>query len=210
MKEFFKGVASDFSHWNTKMLCRAGVIAALYVVLTCALGPIIPYGPFQIRPAEAMTILPLFFPEAVPALYIGCMLANLISAYGVYDIFLGSLASLLAAILTYFTGKLIRNNIAKVIVGGIFPVIVNAFIVPAVWILAGSSDVVYWVEFGIMCANQALWVYVLGIPLFIAVLKLRERGVSVFTSPVHAAASAQGKTASQPVSLPSEDEQKNK
>ncbi len=157
-----------------------------------------------------MTILPLFFPEAVPALYIGCMLANLISAYSVYDIFLGSLASLLAAILTYFTGKLIRNNIAKVIVGGIFPVIVNAFIVPAVWILAGSSDVVYWVEFGIMCANQALWVYVLGIPLFIAVLKLRERGVSVFTSPVHAAASAQGKTASQPVSLPSEDEQENK
>lgn len=192
MKEFFKGVASDFSHWNTKMLCRAGVIAALYVVLTCSLGPIIPYGPFQIRPAEAMTVLPLFFPEAIPALYIGCMLANLISAYGVYDIFLGSLASLLAAILTYLTGKIIKNNVAKVIVGGIFPVIVNAFIVPAVWILAGSTDVVYWVEFGIMCANQALWVYVLGIPLFFAVLKLRQKGVKVFTSPVHAAASAHG------------------
>ena len=205
MKQLFKGIAADFSHWNTKMLCRAGVIAALYVVLTCCLGPIIPYGPFQIRPAEAMTLMPLFFPEAVPALYIGCMLANLISAYGVYDIFLGSLASLLAAILTYLTGKIIRTNVARVIIGGIFPVIVNAFIVPAVWILAGSEGVVYWTEFGIMCANQALWVYVLGIPLYFAVLKLRERGVKVFTSPVHAAATSHTQSASENAQSGAED-----
>ena len=179
MKELFKGIGRDFSHWNTKMLCRAGIIAALYVVLTCCLGPLIPYGFPQIRPAEAMTLLPIFFPESVPALYIGCMLANLISAYGVPDIFLGSLATLLAAFLTYLTGKIFKNHLVRVAVGGIFPVVIN---------------VVYWVEFGLMCANQALWVYCLGIPLYIAVYKLRQRGVSVFTSPIYATAHPSGKT----------------
>ena len=94
MKAFFSQIASDFSHWNTKMLCRAGVVAALYAVVTWLLGSFA-FGPFQIRPAEALTILPLFFPETVPALYIGCLLANIISAYGVYEI-LGSLATLFA------------------------------------------------------------------------------------------------------------------
>ncbi len=170
------------------MLCRAGVIAALYAVLTWALGSLA-YGPLQIRPAEALTVLPLFFPESVPALYIGCILANLISGYGVYDIFLGSLATLIAAFCTYFAGKLIRQNLLKVIVGGFFPVIINAFVVPAVWLLAGS-EIAYWYEFAVMILNEALWAYVLGIPLFYAVLRLRERGVKVFTSPVHAAANS--------------------
>ena len=123
------------------MLCRAGVIAALYTVITWALGSF-SYGPFQIRPAEAFTILPLFFPETIPALYVGCILANLISLYGMYDVFLGSLATLFAAIFTYLTGKLIKNHILRVAIGGSFPVILNAYIVPAVWILAQTPDVV--------------------------------------------------------------------
>lgn len=110
-------------------MCRAGVIAALYTVITWALGSF-SYGPFQIRPAEAFTILPLFFPETIPALYVGCILANLISLYGMYDVFLGSLATLFAAIFTYFTGKIIKNHILRVAIGGFFPVILNAFIVP--------------------------------------------------------------------------------
>ena len=188
MKQLLKTIRSDFSHWNTKMLCRAGVIAALYAVLTWALGSLA-YGPLQIRPAEALTVLPLFFPEAVPALYIGCMLANLMSGYGVYDIFLGSLATLLAGFCTYIAGRVIRHNLPKVVVGGFFPVIINAFAIPAVWILAGDS-IVYWYEFAVMILNEALWAYVLGIPLFYAILRLRQRGVKVFTSPVHAAAHA--------------------
>lgn len=184
MKTLFKSIAGDFSHWNARMLCRAGVVAALYVVLTWSLGSLA-YGPLQIRPAEALCILPLFFPETVPALYIGCILANLFSGYGVYDIFLGSLATLLAAILTYGTGKIVKNHVAKVVIGGFFPIILNAFIIPAVWILAGTPDVVYWYEFAVMILNEALWIYVLGIPLYFTIKRLRDRGVSVFTSPVH-------------------------
>ena len=188
MKQLLKCIRSDFSHWNSKMLCRAGVVAALYAVLTWALGSLA-YGPLQIRPAEALTVLPLLFPEAVPALYVGCMLANLMSGYGVYDIFIGSLATLVAGFCTYIVGRVIRQNLLKVIVGGFFPVIINAFAVPAVWIFAGS-EIAYWYEFAVMILNEALWAYVLGIPLFYAILKLREKGVKVFTSPVHATANA--------------------
>ncbi len=166
--------------FTNKRLCRAGVIAALYAVLTWALGSFA-YGPLQIRPAEALCILPLFFPETVPALWIGCMLANLISGYGLYDIFLGSLATLAAAFLTYGAGRLAKNHILRVAVGGIFPVLFNAFLVPLIWILAGSTDIVYWYEFAVMLLNEGLWIYVLGIPLYIAVYRLRKKGVSVFT-----------------------------
>lgn len=66
--------------FTTKMLCRAGIIAALYAALTWPLGSLA-YGVmgFQIRPAEALTMLPLFYAESIPALYVGCLLANLLS-----------------------------------------------------------------------------------------------------------------------------------
>ena len=194
------------------MICRAGVIAAIYAVVTWlfGLGGGLAYGPFQIRPTEALTILPLFFPESVPALYIGCILANFFSSYGVYDIFLGSLATLFAAFFTYICGIAIKNHVLKVAIGGIFPVILNAFIIPAVWILAGQPNVVYWVEVGATALTEAVWVYVLGTPLYIAVLRLRERGVKVFTSPVHAAAGASKPAPSAPAeNMPAENKEQN-
>ena len=69
---------------TTKRICRAGVIAALYAALTYAFAPVA-FGSFQIRPAEALCILPLFFVEAIPALYIGCMLSNLASPFFFYE-----------------------------------------------------------------------------------------------------------------------------
>lgn len=212
MKTLLKTIANDFSHWNSKMICRAGVIAAIYAVVTWlfGLGGGLAYGPFQIRPTEALTILPLFFPESVPALYIGCILANFFSSYGVYDIFLGSLATLFAAFFTYICGIAIKNHVLKVAIGGIFPVILNAFIIPAVWILAGQPNVVYWVEVGATALTEAVWVYVLGTPLYIAVLRLRERGVKVFTSPVHAAAGASKPAPSAPAeNMPAENKEEN-
>ena len=87
--------------FTAKRLCRAGIIAALYVALTYAFGALSYQGFVQIRPAEALCILPLFFPEAVPALYIGCMLANVASPFWIYDVFIGSLATLFAAVGTW-------------------------------------------------------------------------------------------------------------
>ena len=66
--------------FSTRRLCRAGIIAALYVALTYAFMPFA-FGPVQIRPAEALCILPLFIVQAIPALRVGCRISNLGSPY---------------------------------------------------------------------------------------------------------------------------------
>lgn len=166
--------------FSTKKLCRAGIIAALYVVLTWPLGSLA-FGTlgFQIRPAEALTMLPFFYVESIPALYVGCLLANVFSGYGGWDIGLGSLCTLVAAIGTYGVGRLVRNMPLKLILGGLFPVLVNAFGVPCVMILADSTELGYWANFVSLLVTQSVWVYGLGIPLMLTVNALVKKGVSV-------------------------------
>lgn len=175
--------------FTTKRICRAGVIAALYVALTFAFGQLSYQGILQIRPAEALCLMALFFPEAVPALWIGCMLANLLSGYGWYDIVFGGLTSLVAACLTYGAGRLIKNHVLKVIVGGFFPVILNAIVVPLLIVFAmgdlcgyETATIAYFVNFGSMMLTQALWIYGLGSILYFSIVKLQKRGVRVFVS----------------------------
>ena len=167
--------------FSTKKLCRAGIIAALYVVLTWPLGALA-FGTlgFQIRPAEALTMLPLFYPEAIPALYVGCLIANIITG-NAWDIGLGSLCSLVAAVLTFLAGKLIKNTPLKLAVGGIFPVFVNAFVIPCVLLLGGSAYAGYWFMFASLLVTQAVWVYGLGVPLYFGIRALRAKGISAFT-----------------------------
>ncbi len=173
--------------FTTKRLCRAGVIAALYVAMTYAFGAIAYNGIVQIRPAEALTILPLFYAEAVPALWIGCMLANLMSPFIMYDVPVGGAATLVAALLTYAVGYFIKNHAARMALGGFFPVLVNALLIPVIIVfLCGdtmgyTSTVAYWINFGSLAATEAVWIYGLGIPLYIAIANLQKRGVRVFT-----------------------------
>lgn len=164
----------------TKLLCRAGIVAALYAVLTIPLGTLA-FGSigFQIRPAEALTMLPLFYVESIPALYVGCLIANLFTGT-LWDVGLGSLASLIAAALTFAAGKLIKNTPLKLIAGGIFPVLVNAFCIPLVLIWSGSAYAGYWFMFASLLLTQAVWVYALGAPLYFGIHALREKGVSAF------------------------------
>lgn len=82
-----------------RQITLAAAIAALYAVLTMTL-PIPQYGPVQIRFAEALTVLPFLFPAAVPGVFVGCLIANLLSPYGLLDVVCGSAATLLAALWT--------------------------------------------------------------------------------------------------------------
>ena len=84
-------------------LARIGVIAGLYIVATMSL-PFLSYGSIQLRISEALTILPLFFPEAVVGLFIGCLISNILGN-GILDIVFGSLATLIAGILTCIVVK---------------------------------------------------------------------------------------------------------
>ena len=87
---------------KTLFIAHAAIIAALYVVLTLianALG-LANYA-IQVRFSEALTILPYFTPAAIPGLFVGCILSNLLTGCIPLDILFGSLATLLGAIFTY-------------------------------------------------------------------------------------------------------------
>ena len=81
-------------------LTQGALIAALYVVLTLLFEPI-SFSYMQVRIAEMLTILPLFTPAAVPGLFVGCLLANLIGGSAILDVVFGSLATLIGAALGY-------------------------------------------------------------------------------------------------------------
>ncbi|MFR6695530.1 MAG: QueT transporter family protein [Dysosmobacter sp.] len=86
---------------HTKQLTLAALTAAAYAVLSY-FGSIfgITYGPIQCRFSEALCVLPFFLPETAWGSGVGCLIANLLSPYGVLDIVVGSAATLLAALLT--------------------------------------------------------------------------------------------------------------
>ncbi len=110
------------SRFTTRQMATAGIIAAIYAGLTLLL-PIPQYGAVQLRVAEAMTVLPFLFPEAVPGLAVGCFLANLLGSPYVMDWVFGTLATLLAAL---WTSRLKNRYLAP-----LPPVICNAVIVGA-------------------------------------------------------------------------------
>ena len=109
---------------NTNALARGAIIAALYATLTLLLAPI-SYGEIQIRLAEALTLLPILLPEAVPALAVGCLLANVLGGCTVFDIVFGTLATLLAAACT-------RRLRERQLLASAMPVLFNGVIVGAV------------------------------------------------------------------------------
>jgi uncharacterized membrane protein len=165
----------------TKRLCRAGIIAALYTTLTYVFAPFA-FGPFQIRPAEALCILALIYPEAIPALTVGCMLSNLASPYAFYDITFGSLTTLLAAFITYLVGAKLKNTTLKIFMGGLFPVLFNALFIPfvIVFLCDGGGDsvwVAYFTFVGSIFLTQSVWVYGLGAPLYLSVARLKKQGI---------------------------------
>jgi uncharacterized membrane protein len=86
---------------KTRQLTLAAAIGALYAALTMGASVFgIAYGPVQFRFSEALCVLPFFFPASAWGLFLGCLLANLLSPYGPLDVVFGSLATLLAALLT--------------------------------------------------------------------------------------------------------------
>ena len=72
-------------------LTQAAVIAAIYVVLTIIFAPF-SFGEVQVRISEALTILPFFTPAAIPGLFVGCIIANLLGGAIPVDIIFGSIA----------------------------------------------------------------------------------------------------------------------
>ena len=110
---------------NTLFLAQSAMIAAIYVVLTVILAPF-SYGEVQVRVSEALTILPVFTPAAIPGLFVGCLISNILGGCILPDIIFGSIATLLGACFTY----LLRNR--NKFLAPLPPIISNILIVPFV------------------------------------------------------------------------------
>ena len=155
----------------TTILARAGVIAALYTATSLVTAPIAS-GAIQVRLSEALTLLPLIFPEAIPALFIGCALSNLITGCMPLDIILGSIITLVAAALTYAVGRIIKNTALKITVGGLFPVLLNALSLPLIWVYCyGAIEYIYVLQVAFLLVGQTLSVYAVGAPLYLVLRK---------------------------------------
>ncbi|MBQ9084656.1 MAG: QueT transporter family protein [Clostridia bacterium] len=159
------------SNTGVLFLSRAALIAALYAALTYATIAI-SSGVIQFRISEALCILPLFLPEAIPGLFIGCALANLFPAFSLPDMIFGSLATLIGAVGAY----LLRRLPHKLRWLAPLPTILaNALIVPLVLRYAYGAPDGYWFMFmtvgigEVVCAGfggATLYYLLSGLPIF--------------------------------------------
>ncbi len=158
---------------KTMFLVQGAVIAALYAALTYVAGLVgLAYGNVQFRFSEALTVLAVFTPAAIPGLTIGCFLGNLGSPFGMVDIVCGTAATLLAAACSYMTRNIRVKNLP--LLSLFFPVLFNALIVgaeiamflPEGFTVTGYLINALWVGLG-----ELVVCYAGGIPLFFAAEK---------------------------------------
>ncbi|MCQ2409618.1 MAG: QueT transporter family protein [Clostridia bacterium] len=141
---------------SVRFITRSALIAALYLVLSVAFQAI-SFGPVQLRVSEALVLLPVIMPEAIPGLAIGCFLTNFFfSPFGVYDIVLGTAATLIGAVLTYCLKK-------RIVLAAIPPIILNALLVPVVFALENPD--IYLISAGEILLSQIISVGIIGIPV---------------------------------------------
>lgn len=145
MKRFF----------TLRALCLSAVTAALYAGL-CLLLPAFSYGALQVRISEALTLLPVVWPETVPGLTLGCFLANLFAG-NTWDLIFGTLATLLAAVLT-------RRLRKKPLLAALAPVLVNGVVIGLV-LTYGYGIPMLPLHMLTVAGGEAIAVFALGLPL---------------------------------------------
>ena len=158
---------------KTEYLAKAAVIAAVYVVLTyvsAAFG--LAYGEVQFRLSEALTILPVFCPAAIPGVTLGCLLSNITSTVNAADMIVGTAATLIASLGTYAARKITIKTYP--LLSFLSPIIANGLIVGAE--IAFFTDKNAFLKLFPLCAGsvaagEAAVVFVIGTALFFAIEK---------------------------------------
>lgn len=146
-----------------RQLVRGAIIASLYLAITFVVAPV-GFGHIQFRASEALTVLPIIYPESIVALYIGVLLANFLGGFGPIDIFGGSLVTLMAAYLTYRT----RTSWLAYL----WPIVLNGFLISIY--LAPALGIPYWLCVVTLSISEAVVVVGLGHPLL---TWLKVRGI---------------------------------
>lgn len=152
-------------------MTEAATMAALYVLLTYLSSLFgLSSGAVQLRLSEALCILPLFTPAAIPGLFVGCLISNILTTAAVWDILFGSLATLLGALGTYALRR------RSPLLAPIPPILANALIVPAViCAMTGEWSLILYLSFaGTVCLGELLSCGVLGLALYRVCDRRRE------------------------------------
>ena len=145
---------------KTRAIVFTGSVAAIYAVLSLLPGlSVLSFGPIQLRISEALCALALLTPWAIPALTAGCFLANLSSPMMAVDLPFGTLATLIAAILSYLLRK-------KPVLALLMPVVVNGLIVGATISFYTDSGFGLAANMGLVAAGEAAACYIFGLPLY--------------------------------------------
>ena len=115
-------------------ITRGAIVAAMYVALTYLASILgLSSGVIQFRISEALCVLPIFMPEAIPGLAIGCLLSNALTGCVFWDVVFGTVATLIGAVGAY----LLRKLPTRLMWLATLPtVLANAIIVPFVLMYA--------------------------------------------------------------------------
>ena len=155
---------------HLRRLTLCAVVAALYAALTIALATI-SYGPVQFRISEVLCILPFFIPCSTWGLFIGCLLANILSPVGYLDLILGPLATLGCCLCSAAIGRRWNGREAgRPILSCLMPVVWNGVIIGAMLAFTAGDEegarlglfALYGAE---VAAGEAAVLFVLGLPL---------------------------------------------
>ena len=152
---------------KTRRLAAAGVVGAVYAVVTLVLAPI-SFGPVQFRVSEALCALAFFDGIYAFGLFAGCFLANLVSSAGVLDVVFGSLATLAACLAMTALGRR-GSSVGRCLLACLMPVVFNGVIVGAVLAGAYAAGRAFGPYFllcaGEVAAGEAGVMLLLGYPL---------------------------------------------
>ena len=163
---------------TTIFTVQAAAIAALYAVLTWAQGFLLPgtvSAAIQFRVSEALTMLALFTPAAIPGLTVGCLLANLLAGLGAIDLILGPLASLCAAVAIYLVRNISIKNIPflALLMPAIFNGVIIGLEIELFFVEGGFHFADFLIQFGFVALGELGVCIVLGIPFVIMLRKLQ-------------------------------------
>ena len=142
-------------------LAQGAMIAAMYVALTLVSNAFgLASGVIQVRISEALTILPYFTPAAIPGLFVGCLISNIIAGGVIWDVIFGSLATLIGAVVTYWLRK--YKWLAPVP-----PIVSNMLIIPFVLRYAYGAPDALWFMMLTVGAGELISAGVLGMLLLL-------------------------------------------
>ncbi len=156
----------------------SGIVAALYVSLVYV-NTGAAFGPVQFRVSEALTLLPFLFPETAAGLFVGCVISHLVSHLGLLDVVFGSLATLLAAVLTAKCKNRWLAAVPPVAVNALTVGLLIALLDPSAASAYGSLAIPFCI--GSVALSQAVVCFGLGVPLTY-VLQKSKRGRAIWTS----------------------------